>query len=481
MQRKFVLNLIFLLSLNFLIKPFWLFGIDRTVQNTVDAESYGLYFTLFNFSLLFNILLDLGITNFNNRNISQHSQLLVKYFSGIVVFKFLLACIYLLVTFVSGYLVGYDSYRFYVLLFLSINQFLVSFIQYLRSNIAGLQLFAIDSLLSVLDKTLMIIICGALLWGDFLGEKFGILHFVYGQTAAYALTALFVFVVVLVKAKQFVFKLKKTFVLMLLKQTLPFALLVLTMTFYYRLDAIMLDYILDDGEIQTAIYAQSYRLMDAATQVGVLFAGLLLPMFSYMIKYKESVQKLVKLSFTLIFIPSFVAFLICTFYSLDLMEVLYVDKVAESAKVLPILMGCFMAIASTYIFGTLLTANGSLKQLNTLALIGVVVNFGLNIILIPKYKAYGSAMASMLTQIAVVLVQIVLVKRIFKFDFNLKFLSSFIGFVGLCIAFVIMVGKTNFGWIYNSIGLVIFSLLLAFVVRLINLKEIKETFLKKPS
>ena len=72
MQRKFITNLALLLFLNFLIKPFWLFGIDRTVQNSVLAEDYGIYFTLFNFSMLFNILLDVGITNFNNKNIAQH-------------------------------------------------------------------------------------------------------------------------------------------------------------------------------------------------------------------------------------------------------------------------------------------------------------------------------------------------------------------------------------------------------------------------
>ena len=60
---------------DFLIKPFWIFGIDRTVQNMIGTEQYGLYYALFNFSFLFNIFLDLGITNFNNRNISQNSFL----------------------------------------------------------------------------------------------------------------------------------------------------------------------------------------------------------------------------------------------------------------------------------------------------------------------------------------------------------------------------------------------------------------------
>ena len=107
MQRKFITNLILLLSLNLLIKPFWILGIDRTVQNVVGEEMYGFYFVVFNFSFLFNILLDLGITNFNNRNIARHSHLLNKHFSGIIVVRFLLALLYVAVTYVVALIIGF--------------------------------------------------------------------------------------------------------------------------------------------------------------------------------------------------------------------------------------------------------------------------------------------------------------------------------------------------------------------------------------
>ena len=83
MQQRFFRNLAFLLSLNLLIKPFWILGIDRGVQNAVGESDYGLYLSVFSYSFLFFILLDLGITNFNNRNIAQNNQLLSKHFAGI--------------------------------------------------------------------------------------------------------------------------------------------------------------------------------------------------------------------------------------------------------------------------------------------------------------------------------------------------------------------------------------------------------------
>ena len=59
MQKKFISNLILLALLNLVIKPVAIFGIDVTVQNRVGSEDYGLYFSLLNFTYLFNILLTL--------------------------------------------------------------------------------------------------------------------------------------------------------------------------------------------------------------------------------------------------------------------------------------------------------------------------------------------------------------------------------------------------------------------------------------
>jgi hypothetical protein len=80
-KKKFIFDLAILLILNLLIKPFWILAIEPNVQMKVGNVSYGEYFVLFNFSFLINILLDFGLTNFNNKNIAQHSHLLSKHFS----------------------------------------------------------------------------------------------------------------------------------------------------------------------------------------------------------------------------------------------------------------------------------------------------------------------------------------------------------------------------------------------------------------
>ncbi|MFM7234257.1 MAG: hypothetical protein ACKOZM_06670, partial [Flavobacteriales bacterium] len=67
-NKTFVSNLLMLIGVNLLIKPFYLLIIEAQVQERIGAENFGLYFALLNISFILNILPDLGITNWNNRN-----------------------------------------------------------------------------------------------------------------------------------------------------------------------------------------------------------------------------------------------------------------------------------------------------------------------------------------------------------------------------------------------------------------------------
>jgi O-antigen/teichoic acid export membrane protein len=177
MQKKFLTNLAILLLLNLLVKPFWMLGIERVVQNQVGNENYGEYFALFNFSFLFNIILDFGITNFNNKNIAQNNHLLTKHFSSLFVLKLILALIYILGSLVIGLAIGYDVRLTKLLLLLGFNQFLISMVLYLRSNLQGLHLFKTDSVVSVLDRIIMITVCAVVLWGKMFTIKMDIMLF----------------------------------------------------------------------------------------------------------------------------------------------------------------------------------------------------------------------------------------------------------------------------------------------------------------
>jgi len=485
MQRKFLTNLGLLLSLNLLIKPIFIFGIDRNIQNIVGVGDYGFYLVIFNFSFLFNILLDLGITNFNNRNIAQNHHLLNKHFSGIVLLKLVLTFFYVLITFSVALILKYNIEQLKLLGFLCFNQFLLSFILYLRSNISGLLSFKTDSILSVLDRFLMILFCGVLLYGHVTEIKFRIEWFVYAQTAAYFITAFIAFIIVMKKARLKKLNWNWPFFLMIIKQSLPFSLLVLLMTLYNRLDPVMLESLLEDpvGNNQVGIYAYGFRLLDAANMIAYLFAVLLIPIFSRMIKQQQSVEHILKLAFTLLITMAIIVSVGSFYYSYELMDLLYDSHIQESAAVFRLLMGGFVAVSATYIFGTLLTANGNLKELSILAFFSLLINFGINLLLIPRLLALGSAYASLITQFFTAIAQIILVQRIFKFRINYKYIFNLLLFITGVVLFNIisrqmhldtigLISKPH-SWLLNFIIMIFLSFGLATALRLLSLGSIQ--------
>lgn len=429
MKKRFITNLALLILLNLLIKPFWFFGIEVGVQNRVGEEMYGFYFSLFNFAFILNILLDLGINNYNNRAIARDHHLLKEHLAAIIPLKLLLSVVYASVVLVSGKIIGYSPEQFRMLWILILNQFLASFILYFRTNISGLQYYRTDSLLSVLDRTLMILFTGLLLWGNITREPFRIEWFVNAQTASYTLTLMVSAIIVRYRSGSFLTGVDLSKSLNILRKSYPFALLILLMSLFNRVDSVMLERLLDNGKEEAGIYAQSFRVFDAASQFSLLFAMLLLPMFSRMLRMKQEVNELIRIALPLLLAAGLTVAISCNYYKKEIIDLLYTSHANYSARVFGILMIGFLFVSTSYLYGTLLTANNNLRHLNIIAGSVVLINISLNLILIPRYQAYGAALASLVSQGYYAIMQLLLSLRIIRIPVNRDIFLKLVAFL----------------------------------------------------
>ena len=478
MNKKFLKNIIFLLFVNLLIKPFWILGIDVAVQNLVGDNSYGLYLAISQFAYLFYILLDLGLTNFNNRNIAQNNQLLSKHFVGISQAKILLTILYFIVIFVIGWIIGYRGEQLKLLAIVGFNQVLLSFILYVRSNISALLLFKTDSMLSVLDRVLMILICSFMLWsGFFPKENFNIYTYIYAQTVSYVITLIIAVIIVLRHTGKLTIRINIPFVIMIIKKSLPYALLVLLMSFYNRLEPVLIERLLpeDIAASQAGVYARAWRLFDAGNNISYLFSVILLPLFAAIIKEKEDLQGLVKQSFGIMLSMTCIIAVLCIFYSQNFMELMYPEQNnAEASIILKILMGSFVSISITYIFGTLLTANGNLKQLNIVAACGVVINIALNCLFIPHFQAVGAAFTSLCVQFTTCVIQFFIAKKIFNLRLGTNYWLRLMAFLSLITLTVYLSTRLTTNWPVSFAIAAVICIIIAFLTKMLEYKEIKE-------
>ncbi|MFN0037200.1 MAG: polysaccharide biosynthesis C-terminal domain-containing protein [Saprospiraceae bacterium] len=478
MKREFLLNILLLVFINLLIKPIFIFGIDLGVQNRV-GEHYGTYFALLNLAYLFQILNDFGIQSFNNRHISQHPQLLPKYFPNLLAIKWLLAAVYVALTMaVAAFALGYGAEVLPLLFILLLNQVLVQLILFLRSNISGLGHYRLDSLLSSLDKLLMVATCGVLLWTDWL--PFSLLNFALAQTLALFVTAIVVFILLRQRA---VFPVRPSWaanwragrpaVFSMFRQSLPYALVVLLMFAYTRLDAVLLERMA--GAAHADVYASAFRLLEACNMFGYLFASLLLPMFARLLKEKGDVRPLTSMSFKLIWAGSVTLAAAIFFAREDLLRLMMPARANEYRfEVLGVLIWAFVPVSVTYIFSTLLTARERMMRMNRFFIVGIALDVLLNLALIPHWQAVGSAVAALATQVFIAGAMVWISVQEFGFRPSRRGLVQVIGFFTFILVFDwFLFEKTDFAWQAKFVSALCAGMVGLFLFRMVGINSWK--------
>jgi O-antigen/teichoic acid export membrane protein len=258
-----------------------------------------------------------------------------------------------------------------------------------------------------------------------------------------------------------------------IKKLLPYATLVLLMSFYYRIDSVFLRYLLPDGKTQAGIYAHSFRLLDFMSNYALIFSFILLPLFAKMIRQKDQIRSLLKLSTLTLIIPSFILLSGIVFYRIEVFNLLYNSHTTLSANTFMILIMSYVGICFSYTFGALLTANGNLRELNMMAVIAVILSITLNMILIPRLKVTGAAISNGITQSFTILFHYIVVRKKFQFRFNPKLILKGILFLAFTFISGWIITQSNLNWILGCLTISLASGIFAILFRLLDISYFK--------
>lgn len=478
MGREFLINIILLVVINLIVKPLYIFGVEARVQDVVGVESYGLYFSLFNFVFLFQFINDPGLQTWNAQFVPKNRLIIGSHLGHLILTKLFLSVTFILAVWLVAFMVGYRDYN--ILILIAVNLILSSVFMLIRSSIAGLGLYKTDSLLSAADKFLMIIIIGYGVWFSPVQNEFGIRDFVLSQMMSVSLAVLTGGIILFKNAAFEWPSFNVAPVLKILKMTSPYILTMIFMTAYNKIDGVFLGFLLEDNGYQAGVYASAYRFYDAANMIGYLFAALLLPMFAAHMFDREILLELHSMGLRYATLAATVIVMILTFYGQTILKFLYSDYVPQFYITLNWLIFGYLAMAVGYIYGTLLVATGKVRHVNIVYALGLLVNIVLNLVFIPRYGAIGAAAATVVTQTVVLFGQILVVYRELNIiplwsdvsKLLLYFLFSYIG-----LYFVKNQFETH--WVSSVVISVLICLLLSFILKVVNYKELTALVTKK--
>ena len=474
-KREFLINIGFLLLINLLIKPVFVFFIDSRAQDVLGTDIYGQYFALFNLSYILTIFTDLGIQNYNSRTIAQDKGLLSEYLPNIIGLKIVLSFFVLISGLLLTFILGYNKGAILVFLFIMINQVMLSFILYLRSNISASGKYRWDSMISVVDKVLLIAILGVILYSS-LKDNFSIHQYIFSQSAALFVVLCIVLIINFDFIKKISIRFDTGFFRKILKSSLPYSLVIIMMAIYMRIDGFLLDRLLPTPN-EAGIYAAAYRIFDAFNNLGYLFAVLLLPMFASLLSKREKLLHLISTSHNLLLFISATASVLTIIYSKEIMTLMYpVNYTDYYSNVLTLLMLSFFFISMNYIYGTLLTSAGRISSINKIVFSAVILNLILNLILIPAYGALGAAFTSVITQFFVFLLQYFLSVRYVNAGFDkITFFKRIVYIIFFVLMALSIKHFINLNWLLLAVFSGILSLILAYFSGFIKFSDFKRT------
>jgi O-antigen/teichoic acid export membrane protein len=179
----------------------------------------------------------------------------------------------------------------------------------------------------------------------------------------------------------------------------PLAISALMINLYYSLDQVMLGIISTQKEL--GYYAAAYKIILIAIIPGSL---ILQSFFPQIAKYNNEITQRSRImniyARIMLVTGTFITFIGLLFAG-EIIRIIFGQTYQSSIPLLRILILNVFFVYINMMFGNPLIAWNKQKQYSYAITAGAIVNVILNFILIPKYFAYGAAVATILSEVAV--------------------------------------------------------------------------------
>lgn len=378
------------------------------IARYLGESLFGVFSFAVAFTGIFGIMSDFGLKVLCRREIARDVKSSNKYLIDSFVAKGILSFISLLVLFVLIQFMDYPSEKQYSIYLAAAATLILSFTDHIRSVFQAHNKMALGSNLNIGRNILRFILTYIVL-----AKGYGILAVLIVMIAVRLLELAVASVVLHLTVEPIKPKINLRDSKSLMLRALPFGFSSVFILIYYKIDITMLSFMTNDQAV--GLYSAAYNLIEGLLFVPLAFTTAITPLASQLF-YKsltrmrnvcaESLRYMAMIS-----LPIAVG---TTLFASKIINIIYGKQYFGSVLALQVLIWSIVPTFLHYVLGLFVVSTNNEKQgtINTGSC--AILNVLLNLVLIPKYSFVGAAVATIITEAFLVVMNYRVLHRVFE-------------------------------------------------------------------
>jgi len=380
-----------------------------TIARKLGAANLGMLAFALAFANPFGFLAGFGFKNLISRDIAKEPTKTGSYLGTIFVIKLIFAASALIIIVSIVSMMDYSQEKIVIVLVAGFIMVLSSFIEFFAAFFRAHQKVEYEALVTII-LNLLVVLTGLTI--IFMG--YGLVPLMSIRFLVYVLCFVLGFILVVKKLSKPSFNIRLDFCVQLTKSAIPFAMLGIIVSLNAQMAIILLSFI--KGDLTTGWFSAAQRLVGVFGFIPMAFVGAVLPAMSRFSQKNmhESLAKTYEGTIKYLLITALPLAVGTSVLADDFILMIYGEKFIQSIIVLRILIwflvfsflnrACMIAFASM----------NKEKRFLRFQVLGTIVNFSLNMILIPLLGHAGVSIAVVLSQIAVLVFSVHTLSKHFR-------------------------------------------------------------------
>ena len=421
--------------------------------NYLGAAGFGILSAAIALAGILTIFTDLGLSALTVREVARDKDLARKYMGNTTIIKLIFSAITFLATFIIVQLFVQDQQSAIVLYIITIA-FILNVISGTFSAVfQAYEEMEYQSVATVLNSILMFAAVYIAIFYNANIMAFAMIYLIINF-----IILLFNVIICLWKFVVPKFEVDFQFWKALIMEAYPLAIASIFALIAFKIDTIMLAFI--SGDVATGLYSAAYKLLEALMFIPSVYATALLPVFSkFHVSSQDSLQFSYYKSFkylSMLGIPIAVG---TTLLADQIITFIYRNGFTEATIILQILIWAIPIIFVSYVLGASITSINRQHETVRISFLCMLLNVGLNLLLIPTYGYLGAAIVTVITEFSLFIFYFHLIsKYLCKIKLREVLMKPLIA--SLVMALFIILVKTNLFVVIAIATIIYFAVLI---------------------